>query len=295
MIRRFFLALLLFWPLAAVAEEPDLFPQGRLWRIEGPGLAPSYLFGTMHVSDPEILRLPTAVKRAFTESGTFVLEVKLDETAYQAIIAAALLPDGQRLKDLLPPAAYEKLDAALRERGLSAALMDRIQPWVVATILAFDAAEMQRQREGKKALDEMLQNLALASGKEVAALESVEEQLSLFTGMPLDQQVEMLEMSLDSPELLGGATAVMKQLYLAGDQRGLWDYFMTLLEEAPADLRDEFLQAFLYDRNHRMAERARPYLEKGGAFIAVGALHLPGEEGLLHLLALQGFTVTRAD
>lgn len=58
-------------------------------------------------------------------------------------------------------------------------------------------------------------------------------------------------------------------------------------------LADEFQQRLVVDRNHRMAERMQPYLQQGKVFIAVGALHLPGEEGLLNLLEQQGYAVRR--
>ncbi len=53
-----------------------------------------------------------------------------------------------------------------------------------------------------------------------------------------------------------------------------------------------FEKALLTDRNHVMAERAVPLLEKGNAFIAVGAMHLPGNEGLISLLKQKGYSLT---
>jgi uncharacterized protein YbaP (TraB family) len=75
---------------------------------------------------------------------------------------------------------------------------------------------------------------------------------------------------------------------------------MPMLESqapSPPDESDKegyaaFEKRIITDRNHVMAERASTYLAKGGAFMAVGALHLPGEEGLVELLRKQGFTVT---
>ena len=65
------------------------------------------------------------------------------------------------------------------------------------------------------------------------------------------------------------------------------------MQQGDQRLADEFQQHLVVDRNHRMAERMRQYLQQGQAFIAVGALHLPGEEGLLNLLEQQGYTVRR--
>ena len=65
--------------------------------------------------------------------------------------------------------------------------------------------------------------------------------------------------------------------------------------EEDADAYSDFEQRIIIDRNHRMAERALPILADGNAFIAVGALHLPGKEGLVELFRQAGFTVTRVN
>ena len=58
-------------------------------------------------------------------------------------------------------------------------------------------------------------------------------------------------------------------------------------------LKSVFDQRLLFDRNTRMVERMQPQLKSGNAFIAVGALHLYGERGVLSLLAREGFRITR--
>ncbi len=61
------------------------------------------------------------------------------------------------------------------------------------------------------------------------------------------------------------------------------------LSEADYEL---FLKYLISDRNHIMAERAVPIIDKGNAFIAVGALHLPGKDGIIELLRTKGYRVT---
>ena len=64
-------------------------------------------------------------------------------------------------------------------------------------------------------------------------------------------------------------------------------------KEAAADR--EFLKSIMSERNRTMDERAQKYLKEGGLMIAVGALHLPGEDGLVNLLRKRGYTVTAVE
>jgi hypothetical protein len=82
-------------------------------------------------------------------------------------------------------------------------------------------------------------------------------------------------------------------LYLARDLGGLWR--LNLASGGDPDLQQRFLERLLYARTERMLQRLQPLLEGGGVFVAIGALHLPGDRGLLRLLADRGYTITRVD
>jgi len=88
---------------------------------------------------------------------------------------------------------------------------------------------------------------------------------------------------------------VMHAELLAAYRRRDLSELMTIseadMQQGDQRLADEFRQRLLVDRNHRMAERMEQYLQQGKAFVAVGALHLPGEDGLLNLLEQQGYTL----
>lgn len=53
-----------------------------------------------------------------------------------------------------------------------------------------------------------------------------------------------------------------------------------------------FQQKLLVERNAKMRAAAEPLLEQGGVFIAIGALHLSGDKGLVALLQESGYTLT---
>jgi len=80
------------------------------------------------------------------------------------------------------------------------------------------------------------------------------------------------------------------QLYLARDLAGIMAF--NNQPHFDEDIFDRYIQGILYDRNERMLERIIPYLKDGSAFIAVGALHLAGEKGLLQMLKKKNYKIT---
>lgn len=287
-----FLLLLLAAAPAAAAEAPG---KGRLWRIEREGVAPSWLFGTMHSSLPEVLDLPGSVRRALLAADTVVGELDMSQVNYGAIMASALLPSGETLADHLTPALRQRTLAAVAPLGLSPAVADRMEVWFLGMMLSIDPAELERQRQGQPVLDALLQEGARRQGKRVLGLEQLEEQLSLFAAWPAELQVAMLRAALDYPGLIGGSNAALAALWLDGDLPSMWRLFRVSLLASGPEFRERMTVDLVIRRNHLMAERLQPILEDGGAFVAVGALHLAGEEGLIVLLQRLGWTVTRAD
>lgn len=294
---RFFLAslCLLLSCITVTAAEIDAPGKGLLWRVEGQGAPPSYLFGTMHSSDPEVLDLPPAVLDAFEASTLVAGELLMKEIDYAAMLQASLLPQGQTLADLLPPALHQATLKALQELGLPAYLADRMQVWFITLMLAQDPEELVRQQQGVAVLDQWLQEEAERRGKRVAALETLDEQLALFQDWPLSLQVAMLRTLVAYPQLRLGSQAALLALYKDGDLASMWRMFRVSLISVSEQYRELLVGALILRRNHLMDERMQPLLQEGGAFIAVGALHLAGEEGLVVLLRQRGWTVTRAD
>ncbi|HKY94692.1 MAG TPA: TraB/GumN family protein [Kiloniellales bacterium] len=270
----------------------DTLPRARIFLLEREGTASSWLFGTMHSSDPEVLVLPPEVRVALGRSRVVVGELNLQDENIGEIMLATLLPAGQTLEDLLPPALYERTMAALGVAGMPSYLAERFQPWMAAVVLSFDEAELERQRKGAEALDDRLQRLARERGKAVIGLESAAEQLAIFQNLPLEWQIDYLEMALSTPALVGGTDGWVKRLYLQGDHRNMWGAYYLVTRFAQTPFVDHFTQKAIIDRNLLMAERLAPILAEGGAFVAVGALHLPGPQGLFALLQQQGWRIT---
>jgi uncharacterized protein YbaP (TraB family) len=277
-----FLCLIL---LAATAIAGEHRERGLLWEISRPGVEPGYLFGTIHSEDPAVLELAQPVAQAYAGAQRVVLEVMMDRDALLYSSAAMLMMDGRRLSKLLGESLYSRTLAAVQTRGISAPVLERMKPWAVAVTLATPAPQTGLM------LDLDLLRRAQADGKAVFGLETIQEQLEVFDGLALEDQVELLRETVDQ---FPGLDRIHQALIDAWKQRDLAQ-LMAINEVAMGSgdrrLAETFRQRLLIDRNHRMAQRLREHFDAGGTFAAVGALHLPGEEGLLNLLEDSGYQV----
>ena len=139
----------------------------------------------------------------------------------------------------------------------------------------------------------MLYQNALQQGKVVHGLETIQEQLNVFESLSEADQISMLEEAVENFPDLDAMYADLLDAYKQRDLAGLMALNEASMKAGDPQLADEFQQRLIIDRNHRMSERMQQYLQQGKVFVAVGALHLPGEDGLLNLLEQQGYTVRR--
>jgi uncharacterized protein YbaP (TraB family) len=287
-----FCLLFLLLPAALAAEAPG---KGRLWRIERAGLADSYLFGTMHSSDPQVLALPASVLRALQKSRAVVGELVIKQVNAASVLARAMLPADRSLADAVPADLYAGTLQALQAYGIPAGVADRLDLWFVVMLLSDDPAEVARQRAGAQVLDEWLQATAERQGKAVLGLETMDEQIAVFAGWPRDMLVSMLRGTLAYPALVRRSQAALLALWSDGDLPSMDLLFRVSTLPMPPEQRRILTETLVLNRNHLMAARLQPILAEGGAFVAVGALHLAGEEGLINLLRDMDWTVSRAD
>ncbi|MFD1746429.1 TraB/GumN family protein [Rhizobium helianthi] len=287
-----------------VEEEAAKIANGKglFWQIEKPGIAKSYLLGTMHVTDPAVLKMPPGAPYALSKARLVIVESDeiLDEKKAMAGMLAKpelnMIPNGKTIEQYLTPESKVKLEAALKQRGIPLAAVSRMQPWLLASFLALPACELTRKAQGATFLDKKIALEAVAKGVQVKGLETMEEQLSAMASIPVEFHIKSLIEMIDLGPRLDDVTTTMRDLYISGEI----GMTMPMLKAVAPDGTEgegyaEFEERIVRQRNHVMAERAAPLLDKGGAFMAVGALHLVGDEGLVALLQAKGFTVTPAN
>ena len=255
--------------------------QGLLWRISGAQAGASFVLGTMHIAEPRVMKVMDAVQTQFAASTTFALEVVLDDSAMQTLGGAMVYDDGRRLSQLVDGDLFVSTTQRLADYGVPETMVDMMKPWAAFTTMSMPVAGVGLP------LDMQLMSAAQQAGKDVRGLESVAEQLALFERVSEPDQVAMLREVVCHYGTFQQELGEMVDAYVARDLAAL--VAQATRYESPQ--KDAFMEKILWERNLRMVERITPLLDRGQAFIAIGALHLPGERGVLHLLEQQGYRV----
>lgn len=285
------IAVLLLLPLSAAAGGPaGSFGEGRLWRISKPGAHDSFVLGTIHVADPRVSRIAKPVEDALARSRTLATEIALGAVVDARVFELEEFDDGRRLEPLIGPQAFARLRDALAAHGVPQARIERLKPWA-----AMLKASQVPSGADDLSLDQRLVAMAQARRMRVAALEWVEEQIAAFDAVPLATQVALLKHVLEHREALAARLEATIEAWLRGDLAGLARLAQGLEKAFPGMGRhySELTRHIIHNRTVAIHHRLFMPLREGRVFVAVGAMHLSGEKGLLAMLVRDGYRATR--
>jgi uncharacterized protein YbaP (TraB family) len=291
---------------AQVAPQVRPTDKPFLWRIDG--ATPSYLYGTVHVPDQRVLQLPEVVRRAFDASDVFNAEIPLDDATQASMMGKLMLPPGQDLRKLVGEDVFARIVRVVGKAldgkvppgtaDVFTTMLSPMKPWAVMSqveLIEF----LPDISAGRQPLDAMLYGMADKAGKELGALETVDEQVAVFESFTTQEQVRMLVTTLDDLETAkpGGVSPSRElvDLYLAGDLNRL---AAEVNKQYPQDeaLNKKIVARVVDERNTKMALKIAELCAKKPArsyFFAVGALHYAGDTGIISQLTKKGFKVTR--
>ena len=266
------------------------------YKITGNGIEkPSYILGTHHLAPLSFLDSIPAIKEAMESCDIEVGEI--DMTVSPMAIAFAtqkymIAPSDSTLSRLLPTDEYldlaKKFESISPAPGLTLQSLDMLRPMaltaaVTVGIMAREIPEFDNDAQ----LDSHIQGIFKESGRKIIPLESAEQQAELlYTFVPISEQVEDLRNLLNNPEECVLLSKELNEAYFAGDIEKL--YALSLQEDGnPA-----FTDALVRKRNINWVDKIPAIIESYPTFIAVGALHLPGPDGIISLLSQKGYTLT---
>ncbi len=289
------LCLILLVPCCRRAQHsktPQAADQGCVWRIESDAGGRLYLCGTIHILREQDYPLPAGYETAYQNSSELLFELPpgSSESANLTLRMRELgtLPADARLEQLLNPDDWKKVCAWAEKRGLGSSLLNRYHPWFVSLMMV--AVEYQALGAGAEhGVDKHFEQRASKDGKPGAGLETIEQQLALFSGMTPAQELDVLQQTIAELESVGEEYEKMIQAWRLGDLESL----QTMLFREAAR-HPELMEMFLIRRNQAWAPRLAEMLNEGRqVMVLVGAGHLGGEEGLLSLLAKEGHQATQ--
>lgn len=273
--------------------------QGLLWRIEGKGGRASYLFGTMHSSEAIAKSFDELVLRALRRARVVATELPGASTRRVATELRRLVanrsfrPEGDSL-GMLPAGIRDQVEARIARIGIPPQVSEQLQPWYLALAMSRSHCSSGQAGVDTETADARIERFAVEQGSVLVALESPVEQVEALASIPDEVALRMMREATErdlKPEdvesTITGLYSTRRIGYLLAMRGPIWAGVFDV------DGYADFLTAFITRRNAAMLQRALPILSSGEAFLAVGALHLPGESGLIELIRRSGFSVTR--
>ena len=253
-----------------------------LWRVSGNGAKTSYLFGTIHIICAEDFSIGDSLKSAFERSDRMYLELDMDDPKMMMKTAQlSLLKDGS-IRELAGKERFERIERFMKDSvGIPTMLFNRLKPFALMSLMYTKIPGCNRT----ESYEQKLVDMAKKNRKEVMGLETVEEQFAVFDRIPDTTEIRMVMDMIDDFEGQRRQFAQMTQMYLKRDLEGLG----AMIQSSPdmAGMED----VLLWDRNKRWIPLMEKAMSSGPVLFAVGAGHLPGEQGVIGLLRKAGYRV----
>lgn len=275
----------------ASGNQPDTANPSSVWTVEKGGHR-IYIAGTIHLLRKEDHPLPRVFDQAYEASTKLVFELPPGSDGNSAVATRmrelGMYKGDDELGNHIQPATMEKVKKWAAERGLAEPVVRKFRPWFLALTMA--ATEYQTLgADPARGVDTYFEKKAREDRKPGEGLETVEFQLGIFSNLSAQLQENLLEQTLSESETLKQDFDDLIASWRQGDSGKLQELLFRDAEKYP-----ELLEAFLLKRNRAWVPPILKYLERGErVMILVGAGHLGGEGGVLHLLKEKGCTVTQ--
>jgi uncharacterized protein YbaP (TraB family) len=254
-----------------------------LYKINGKGLKQdSYVFGTIHTMPKEDFDMPNKVMNALKSCETIALEIQLDMSLSEKIELAkmTLIPNGETLKNYMSDSSYTKLKKycmdSMQWKESKFEQYSHMKPFFFSSVV------LQEKIGKQKSFEMEFDKLAKKYKKPLIGLETVMYQMETIDRISIQDQLQFMDDFSNMAEF-----DVLFKLYEQEDINGLYRMI-----SSETDMLPEFNHWFLDVRNANWIPVIEKQISKEATFIAVGAGHLGGTNGVLELLRKQGYTVT---
>lgn len=256
-----------------------------LWQISGNGIkTPSYLFGTFHLLCKDDIHFSEQLKKAMKMSDEIYMEMDMDDPS--TMLSGMLymnMKDGKKLEDLYTPEEYKRLKDYFSDTlQMPLMLLQKAKPYFLVALLY----PRMMKCKTPAGVEEELVKIAKEDKKEIKGLETMQFQASVFDSIPYEWQAQQLLKNIDSFSVYKNEFDQMLTLYK--NQR--MDSMQTMM--AKSDFGDDkYNDLLLTSRNKNWVAQLKKIMKNESVFVAVGAGHLIGDDGLIKLLKKAGYKV----
>lgn len=262
-----------------------------LWHISDAD-SDIYILGTIHVLPSDLDWRTGAIDEAFGSAGTVWFEAPANDPAaaiemLTLVQQYGLNPPGTSLSSRIDPDTLSRLNQFAAEAGLPLATLEPLRPWLAAITLT--AAYVQSHGfDPESGVEAQLWPIATERGKKLSYFETLEEQIRFFADLPGDVEVGLFEQTVleytESSDALDALVTAWQTANLGEIDR--------LVNGEMRDQAPEIYDVVIAQRNARWVEKIQSLLKDSGShFIALGAGHLAGEEGVIEQLRAAGIPV----
>jgi uncharacterized protein YbaP (TraB family) len=262
--------------------------QGLFYTVSKDGELRGYLLGTIHSDDPRLLDFSAEFTDALKSCDLFAMELVPNQPTLSRLMEFMHYQDGTTLLSRVGEARYQRLVSAAGTYNLGPDQLSTMKVWAAMMTVSIPPPENGLFMDLSLALQ------AAGNGLKVVGLETLDEQLAFLENMPEAQQLELLDQALDEFDQLPELFAKLIDAYLQSDLEALEAESNSQFEDLPDEIEAYFFSQGIDARNLRMRDRLLEQIAESTVFAAVGALHLPGEHGLIKLLREAGYSVEPA-
>ena len=286
-MRPFLIFCFLFFFSSQIFCQQPKYANTLLWRISGKGLTkPSYLYGTIHLTDKRVFFLGDSVYKAIERSEGFAAELDLNSLGVEMM--NQFMKEEQeknatepvKLKEAVSPEIWERYKSMLAEK------FGKKAENITLDELEENASALENEifKNGEMAtfLDAHLFGIAKKKGKWVGGIEDFADQLEHFNNYKNIE--EKIQTALYDEDYYRHSLAWLIDVYI-GQKLDSIDASMYREESGQKDY-------IMIKRNLKMARRMDSISAIRSTFFAVGAAHLPGDSGVISMLRARGFEVS---
>jgi uncharacterized protein YbaP (TraB family) len=273
---------------AQINPQKDSIHSSLLWKIYGNKLnKPSYLYGSMHLIERQYYHFSDTLKNYILSVQQLVME--LNEAPNQlAVLNKLKLPEGQTLDAYFRPGQLDSLLTYMEQelsipRTTYEMMLNKMKPFVLLQLL------MSKSFSDKtESYDLSIMKLANDNEIPIIGLETIDQQIGFFDSIPTQVFINNIVKAIKDSVYSSASSDEMQKIYAGRNLDSLAAYMQ---KEGDA-LMEDYKNLFIDQRNKNWTKQLLLLLKKKTTFIAVGAAHLIGENGLIQLLRAQGYTLT---